>query len=108
MADQLLSKINGYINSLRPVASQKRDAAALLGSVQNLQHSVLALRSIAAAGVHGAVLQGSADRLMTQYQQTATRATEVIARDPTLNSPLFMQIGELIQKIRYAVRGVRT
>ncbi len=107
LADQLLSKINGYVNSLRPVASRKRDAAALFGSVQNLQHSVLAFRSTAAAGAYGTRLQRSADSLMTQYQQTAVQATQVIARDPTLNSPLFMQIGELVQKIRYAVRGVQ-
>jgi hypothetical protein len=108
LSDELLAKIDGYMKSLGPVAHEKHDAAVLLGCVQDLQHSVLVLRSTAATGAHGSALARSADRVMSQYQQTSEQVTSLIARDPSLNSPLFYQIGQQVQEIRYVVRGIRT
>ncbi len=107
-ADQLLAKIDGYIRSLRPVARQNRNAAGALASVQNLRHAVLAFRSTATSGVNGSPLWRSADRLMSKYQQSSSRVAEAVARDATLNSPLYYQIGELVKQVQYAVRGVHT
>ncbi len=107
-ADQLISQIDGYTTSLRSIAYNNRSAAQMIDSLRDLRHSALALRQTASRGVQGNSLSRASDDLMAQYQTTARTATQLIARDPSLNSPLLYQIGEQIQKLRYAARGVRS
>ncbi len=108
VADQLLTKIDGYVNSLRPVATPRSDALKLIGRIQDLRHALLSFRQLAASGSYGSRLQRSSDLLMTRYQQVSSYAVQAITRDANLNSPLLSQIGELVQRLRYVARGIRT
>ncbi len=108
LADQLVAKIDGYLASLRPISARNRDVARAIGSLQNLRHETLAFRQISAEGRYGSQLTRSADQLMSQYQETGKFVGQMVAGDSTLNSPVFYQIGELAQKIRYAARGTST
>ncbi len=104
-ADQLLSRIDGDIASLRPIAYSNRNAANLIAALQDLRHATLAFRQTASSGAVGNAMARASDVLMAQYQQTAQMVTQMVARDPSLNSPSFYQIGEQVQRLRYTARG---
>lgn len=106
-ADELSAKIDNYVASLRPITYTNPNAGRLIGSLQNLQHAAVALRQVAASGAYGNTLQRYSDSLMEQYQRTAADVRQLVAVDSTLNSPLFYQIGELVQKLQYAAAGIR-
>jgi hypothetical protein len=105
LADQLIDKLDGYIAFLQSASFGNANASRLVGSLQDLKHSALILRQVAASGAFGNTLARSGDLLMTQYKRTASDFAKFVARDATLNSPLFYQIGELTQKVVNAVRG---
>jgi hypothetical protein len=90
-----------------PVARSNAEAAGLVRNPQDFKHNVLLFRQSAAAGTFTTSLARSADNLMGQYQQMSQTVTRLVTRDSTLNSPLFVQIGELLRKIQYAARGRR-
>lgn len=105
LADQLISQIDTYVSSLRPVASLNRDAAQMIAKTQDLQHSVLALRQKAAMGLFGAQLQYASRDVVKEYSEDASPAfTTMVGQNPTLNSPQWMQIGKLAYEIDKAAR----
>jgi hypothetical protein len=106
LADQLLAKIQDAIVSLAPLASRNMDAARLGASMRELQNTVQVLRQTAASDGYGSRLTRATDRAMTQYKETSQYFAAAVGRDPTLNTPAFYQIGELIQRLRNAASGV--
>ncbi len=105
LADQLLGKVDSYAQTLAPVASSNRNAASLLRDLQDFKRYVLAFRQAAAGGRYATSLSSSADRIMSQYQQLSRNVSRLVSQDSSLNSPLFYQIGELVQRIRVAAGG---
>lgn len=105
LTDQLIGKIDSYSQALAPIAGVNPNAASLLRSMQDFKYYVLIFRQSATGGTFTTSLSSSADQIMVQYQQLAREVTQLVSRDPTLNSPLFYQIGELVQKIRLAASG---
>ena len=108
VADELVTRIDAYTASLQLLSPRNVNASKLIGSLQDLRHATLGLRQTAASGAFGNTLIRSSNALMVQYQRTARDFTTLVARDSTLNSPLFYQIGELSQKLQNATRGTRT
>ena len=100
ICDRLVAVIDGYTNTLRPLENRNRNIPAMIGRLQDLRHATLVLRHLAGAGAYGSNLTGSADQLMNSYQNAARAFASLVASDASLNSPLFMQIGELIQVCR--------
>ena len=107
VADELINKIDAYTASLQLLSLGNVNASKLIGSLQDLKHSTLGVRQTAASGAFGNTLTRSSAVLMTQYQRTARDFATLVARDSTLNSPLFYQVGELTQKLQNAARGTR-
>jgi hypothetical protein len=108
LADQTLAKIDEALRALTPLAGRSSDVADLRSSVQNLEHEVQVLRQTAAIGGYGSGLTYTVNRAMDQYRETSQQFASAVARDTTLNTPLFYQIGELLQRTRNAVAGVST
>jgi hypothetical protein len=107
LADQFIDRVDSYVSSLQPLARRRGDTAAVIGSLQDLKHSALAVRQAAASGAVGSPLFRSTDALMSQYKETAGSVVKMVAADPSLNSPVFYQLGELAQQLRNAARGSR-
>jgi hypothetical protein len=105
LADQLIGKIDDYAQTLMTANRINPDATNMLRNLQDFKHHVLVFRQSAASGSFRTSLSSASDRLMSQYNDLAKEATRLISRDPSLNSPMFYQIGELVQKIRRAARG---
>ena len=106
LADQLLAKIDDARQSLAPLAGRDADTARLRASVTQLRNQVQVLRQIAASNLYGSRLARAADQTMEQYQETSKLFAAAVGRDPTLNTPTFYQMGELIQRLRKAASGV--
>jgi hypothetical protein len=106
LADQLIGKITDYAQALAPIAPTNRNAADLIRNLQDFQRYVLGFRQSATGGLFSTSLSSSADQIMVQYQQLANNVTRMVSNDPSLNSPLFYQIGELVQQIRRAASGL--
>jgi hypothetical protein len=105
LADQLLGKVDSYAQTLVPIASSNRNAAVILTDLQDFKRYVLAFRQEAAGGRYATSLSSSADRIMLQYQSLAQSVSRLVSQDPSLNSPIFYQVGELVQRIRVAAGG---
>jgi hypothetical protein len=106
LADQLLVKIDDARQSLVPLAQRNMDAARLRASLTELRNRVQVLRQSAAANLYGSRLSQAADQSMEQYQETSKLFAAAVGRDPTLNTPTFYQIGELIQRLRGATSAI--
>ncbi|MCR9293191.1 MAG: hypothetical protein NXI32_10760 [bacterium] len=105
LCDQLSYLVEGYIASLRTIESSNRRVRPMVDRLQDLNHETARLRQSAANGSYGNQLSESADRLMQLYDRAAREFERMVASDANLNSPQFMQLGELIQRLRYATRG---
>lgn len=105
LCDQLLAGLDDYVRSLEPLARRSRDADRLRDALKDLAHDVEELRQEAARGKYGRQLEDEVEDVLEEYQDTAKRFTEVVTRDPTLNSPNFLQVGALVEQIRRAARG---
>jgi hypothetical protein len=106
LADQLLVQIDGALRSLTPLARRNMDVARLRASMMDLQNAVHVLRQAAASGSYGSQLTAASERTVEQYQETSKLFAAVVGQDPTLNTPKFYQIGELIQRLQYTASGV--
>jgi ABC-type transporter Mla subunit MlaD len=106
LADQLVSTIDDYVNSLRPVSSRSRDVAQMINQTLDLRHDVLVVRQKAAAGGFGTPLQYAARDVTRQYKDVASQTfVRIVGQDPTLNSPAWVRIGELAYSIQKTVGG---
>jgi hypothetical protein len=105
LADQLLGKVDSYAQTLVPIASSNRNAATILTNLQDFKRYVFAFRQEAAGGRYATSLSSSADRIMLQYQDLSRNVSRLVSQDASLNSPIFYQVGELVQKIRVAAGG---
>jgi hypothetical protein len=108
LADQVLAKTGEAMQTLTPLAGRSRDVARLQSSLQDLQHEVQLLRHASASGRYGSSLTEAANRVTEQYKDTSGQFAVAVGRDATLNTPLFYQIGELVQRLRYAAAGIST
>lgn len=106
LTDQLIGKIDRYSETLSNLSRINPNANSLLRSLQDFKHNVLIFRQSAAGGSFSTSLSSASDRLMSQYSELAREVTRVVSREPTLNSPLFYQIGESVQAIQRASRGI--
>ncbi len=105
-SDRLLSIIDNYIASLRPLASRSRDVATMTNQVLDLRHKVLVLRQQAASGAFGSRLQYASRDVVRQYSDVASKTfAKMVGNDSTLNSPSWVQIGELAYQIDKTIRG---
>ena len=105
LTDQLIGQIDGYAQALNPIAGFNPNAISLLRSLQDFKHYVLIFRQSATGGTFTTSLSSAADQIMLQYQVLAREVTRLVSQDASLNSPLFYQIGESVQKIRNAASG---
>jgi hypothetical protein len=106
--DELVRLLDNYTQSLRPITNRNRDAAQMLDQTLDMRHQVLVLRQQAAAGQFGAVLSTSSREAVRQYKDVASRTFLVmVGQDPTLNSPIWSQIGELTYAIDKMAGGSR-
>jgi hypothetical protein len=106
LCDQLLKQIQRSEQALIPLIGRNPDAARLRVGLLNLQGRVQVLRQTAAASGYGSRLDDAANRVMQQYGETSKQFAAAVSRDATLNSPGFYQVGETIQRLRYAAAGV--
>jgi hypothetical protein len=106
LCDQLLTQIERSERALIPLIARNPDAARLRVSLLNLRGHVQVLRQMAAANGYGSRLNDAANRVMQQYGETSKQFAAAVSRDATLNSPSFYQVGETIQRLRYAAAGV--
>ena len=106
-ADHLLAQIDNYVLSLRPVAGRNGDAGVMVNQTLNLRNAVLVLRQQAAAGACGTQLQSASREAVRLYAAAGPTFLKLVGQDPTLNSPVWAQIGELTYKIDRELGGAR-
>lgn len=106
-ADHLLAQIDNYVLSLRLVAARNGDAGVMVNQTQNLRNAVLVLRQQAAAGAWGTQLQSAAREAVRLYAAAGPTFLKLVGQDPSLNSPVWAQIGELTFKIDRELGGAR-
>ncbi|TWU29052.1 hypothetical protein Poly41_67510 [Novipirellula artificiosorum] len=105
-ADRLLSLLDNYVGSLRPLVSRNRDVATMTNQVLDLRHEVLVLRQKAASGAFGSQLRYASRDVLRQYRDVASKTfARMVANDSTLNSPSWMQIGQIAYQIDKRVLG---
>jgi hypothetical protein len=106
-ADHLLAQLDNYVLSLRPVAARNGDAGVMLNQTLNLRNAVLVLRQQAAAGAWGTQLQSASRESVRLYAAAGPSFLKMVGQDPSLNSPVWAQIGELTYKIDRELSGAR-
>jgi len=106
-ADHLLAQIDNYVLSLRPVAARNGDAGAMINQTLNLRNAVLVLRQQAATGAWGTQLQSASREAVRLYAAASPTFLKLVGQDPSLNSPVWAQIGELAYKIDKELGGAR-
>lgn len=105
-ADRLMALLDSYVNSLRALGTRNRDAAAMATQVLDLRHEVLVLRQRAASGAYGSQLQYASRAVVRQYSEVASQTfAQMVGNDSTLNSPTWMQIGQMVYQIDKNIRG---
>jgi hypothetical protein len=105
-SDRLLSLIDNYAASLRPLVSRSRDVATMANQVLDLRHKVLVLRQQAASGAFGSRLRYASQDVVRQYSNVASKTfARMVGNDSTLNSPSWMQIGQLSYQIDKTICG---
>ncbi len=106
-ADHLLAQIDNYVLSLRPVAARNGDAGVMVNQALNLRNAILVLRQQAATGAWGTQLQSASREAVRQYAAAGPTFLKLVGQDPSLNSPVWAQIGELTYKIDKELGGAR-
>jgi hypothetical protein len=104
LADQLVEQIDKYVDSLRPLAPRLADSSRMIDQSLDLRNQILVLRQHAATGGGRIQLQDDAREALRQYREVASPTfLKLVGLDPSLNSPLWAQIGQSVFEIDRSV-----
>ena len=104
-ADQLINLMDDYIQSLRRIHGPTAQVKQMITQSIKLKNATLAAPQQAANGVFGTGLIHAAREPLQIYRQDASQAFVAMAGvNPTLNSPQWVQIGQLADQLYQQAR----
>jgi hypothetical protein len=104
LADQLVDQIEKYVDSLRPIAPRIAEGSRMIDQSLDLRNQILVLRQHAATGGGRMQLQNDSRDALRQYRDVASPTfLKLVGLDPSLNSPMWVQIGQSVFEIDRSV-----